>query len=158
MLGEKKGTSRPATTDVFVQSNRILATRKRISPEVSEPYPAGKPPKKSIWRLALVRAPKTSGPNPLSPMVVCRKEAPTLPGAAPGGVGVATLGTSVLSTCPETPDKLRRTRPESFIRYLEALPTLSCSSSATRAFTICQSSAPICAGRSSPDDDGDCAG
>lgn len=34
------------------------------------------------------------------------------------------LGTSVLSTCPDTPDKLRRTRPESFTRYLDALPNL----------------------------------
>src|ERR1700683_1413433 len=131
MFGEKKGTSKPAMTDVLSQSNRIRARRRRTKPEDSDPYPVGNPPKKSICTSPDVLAPKTSGPVPVSPSTDCLIDAARLPEDSPGTDGNATFGTSKLSTCPETPNAVNKTMPESLSLYFRLLSTLSCACSSS---------------------------
>src|ERR1700674_1179214 len=150
MFGEKNGVSSPATTDVLFQSKRRRMIRKLAIPEVVALYPLGSPPKNPICSSALVRAPKTSGPIPVSPTIDCRTDAPSPPEGYPANFGTEIDGTSRLSTLPELAKALNSAMPESFKRNLDPLSTLVCRCSSTRAFSRSQSSCEICAAGCAP--------
>src|SRR5579863_59642 len=74
--GERKRASCPATTEVRSQSKRKLAVCRRTMPKFT-PFPvAGKPPAKSNWTSAEVRAPAMVGPKTSKPISDWRKLAP----------------------------------------------------------------------------------
>src|SRR5271165_2716278 len=78
-LGEKKSCSCPTTTSVFFQSSRMVAVRRRTSPEFTPLSMYGKPPPTSKFTFPLVLAPINSGPNTSKPKMDCRNVPPKEP-------------------------------------------------------------------------------
>ena len=66
--GLMNSASCPATSEVFSQSRRIVPVRKRTIPRAEPLGMSGKPPAKSNFTFALVRAPAMSGPNASIPI------------------------------------------------------------------------------------------
>src|SRR5208337_4025476 len=99
-LGEKKIGSWPTTTEVLAQSMRMVAVRKRTSPELTPFGTDAKPPPRSSCKSAFVLAPATVGPKASKPISDWRRVAPKLPPESPGGFAYARVGRSTLSTTP----------------------------------------------------------
>src|SRR2546428_7937068 len=74
--GEMKASSCPAIIEVFFQSIRRLATRKRTRPRLTPSDVLVNPPEKSTCRFPVIFAPANRGPNTSSPTSDCRKLAP----------------------------------------------------------------------------------
>src|SRR6266550_355581 len=75
--GEMKASSCPATIEVFFQSIRRLAIRKRTRPRLTPSDVLVNPPEKSTCTSPVVFAPASRGPNTSSPTSDCRKLAPS---------------------------------------------------------------------------------
>src|SRR5664279_4173253 len=78
-LGAKNNWSCPTTRSVFFQSKRIVAVRKRTSPEFAPLDMLGNPPPTSKFTLPLVLAPITCGPNTSKPKIDWRSVPPKEP-------------------------------------------------------------------------------
>jgi hypothetical protein len=103
LTGAKTIQSCPATTEVFSQSSRAFARRRRTTPKFSPIPTDGKPPKKSASRIAESRALPTFAPSSYSPRRVCR----TLALALLFPVTVAKSGTSALFVPALLPNALK---------------------------------------------------
>src|ERR1700680_1696692 len=84
--GEKKMASCPAIIEVFAQSRRTVPVRRRTTPKAAPFGVFGKPPAKSNFTLALVRAPAMFGPKVSIPICHWRNE-PAKDPLTPGGSG-----------------------------------------------------------------------
>ena len=59
--GDMKASSCPAMTEVFFQSSRRFATRRRTRPKLTPSDVLVNPPEKSTWSLPVVFAPANRG-------------------------------------------------------------------------------------------------
>src|ERR1700693_2407086 len=122
--GAKKIASCPATIEVLAQSSRTVPVRRRTMPNAAPFGVFGKPPAKSNFTLALVRAPAISGPKVSIPICDWRSDPEKDPATPGASAGTAIWGKSRLSTEPRVTAALRSTSPDRRTRYFEPLSTL----------------------------------
>src|SRR4029077_3719442 len=111
--------------EVLDQSMRMVPVRKRTIPKAAPLGVFGKPPAKSNFTLALVRAPAISGPRDSIPICDWRsapEKDPDVPELSGGGVAICAK--SRLLTEPRVTPALKSTIPDRRTRYFEPLSTL----------------------------------